>query len=174
MTTKPSIECRKLSAVVVSGLLVLLLHGIAMGQAAHKEKGEITNVEANEMVSVEFDVRAADTVVVIPHCGQDGETGHALCSGVAYLEVLTGKTWARAKPRKGLSAVLGASSKDEFKPVTIAPGRSEHFIFTFSPEFFGIPKGERLRIKVGAWMSEDAMREHDADTTFVSPVFSGP
>ena len=174
MTSKPSIECRKLSAVVVSGLLVLLLHGIAMGQAAHKEKGEITNVEANEMVSVEFDVRAADTVVVIPHCGQDGETGHALCSGVAYLEVLTGKTWARAKPRKGLSAVLGASSKDEFKPVTIAPGRSEHFIFTFSPEFFGIPKGERLRIKVGAWTSEQAMHEHDADTTFSSPVFSCP
>lgn len=172
--TRPNIECRKLSAVVASGLLVLVLHGIAMGQATHKEKGEITNVEANEMVSLEFDVRAADTVVVIPHCGQDGETGHALCSGVAYLEVLTGKTWARAKPRKGLLAVLGVSSKDEFKPVTIAPGRSEHFVFMFSPEFFGIPKGEHLRIKVGAWMSEDAMREHDADTTFVSPVFSCP
>jgi hypothetical protein len=102
------------------------------------------------------------------------DTGHALCSGVAYLEVLNGKTWARAKPRKGLLAVLGVPSKDEFKPVTIAPGRTEHFVFVFSPELFGTQKGERMRIKVGAWASEEAMREHDPDTTFVSPVFSCP
>jgi len=71
-------------------------------------------------------------------------------------------------------AVLGVPSKDEFKPVTIAPGRTEHFVFVFSPELFGTQKGERMRIKVGAWASEEAMREHDPDTTFVSPVFSCP
>jgi hypothetical protein len=172
--TRPNVKRRKLSDVVVTVLLMFLLHGVANGQEANKEKGEIMNVEANETVSVEFDVRAADKVVVVPHCGQDLDTGHALCSGVAYLEVLNGKTWTRAKPRKGLLGVLGVPSKDEFKPVTIAPGRTEHFVFVFSPGLFGIQKGERMRIKVGVWTSEEAMRDHDEDTTFPSPVFSCP
>jgi hypothetical protein len=153
---------------------LLLLHGIADGQNVRKSRGRIINVEAGETVSVEIDIRATDRDLIVPYCSQDADGRRDLCSGFAYLEVLNGKMWTRAKPRRGLAGVLGVPSKDALHTVHIAPEHDEHFVFSFSPGFFGIEKGKHLRVKVDAWQSEEAMRTRDADTGIASPGFTCP
>lgn len=173
MTTS-AVRLSKRFNAVAAGIVLFLLPGIVDGQNASKLQGQIVNIEAKETIVVEFDVRASDREVVVPYCSQDADGQHILCPGLAYLEVLDGKTWSRAKPRRGLLAVLGAPSKDALKPVRIAPAREEHFVFSFNPGLFGIQKGARLRVKLGVWETEEEMHTRDPDVVLVGPEFACP
>lgn len=148
--------------------------GKAFGQGVSQNGGGITDIQATAMISVDFEIRAADKSIVIPYCGGGNSGNFFTCYGAAYLEVSDGKLWKRAKPPKNLMATLAAPTREGWKPMTMAVGDANHFVFAFDPMLFGIRRGDHLRIIANAWTSQESMRDHDPDTTFASPVFDCP
>ena len=148
--------------------------GRVAGQETKHDREAITAVEARAVISVEFEIHATDRSVMVPHCGEGVSGNFFTCYGAAYLEVLSGETWERAKPPKDMMATLGTPSRDDWRPTVITPAVTRHFVFVFDPVFFGVKRGDHLRIKVPAWSNRESMGDRDPDTTFVSPVFNCP
>lgn len=163
-----------LRLIFLMSLSVLFLNFSAIGQQSLPPEGGITNVDATSLINLTIEVRAVDKELVIPYCGV-GETGNYLfCSGEARLEVWHGAKWSNAKPRTGIAGVFGLSPKNTWKSALIAAHSAGYFAFNFSKEFLDIQKGDRLRLRVNVWTSQESMANHDPDTTFVSPVFDCP
>jgi hypothetical protein len=155
--------------------LMLLLCGLRVGsaQASSRQEARIEDLSANVYVSVEFEVRAAEKQLVIPVCRQSEGSGQSLC--VAHLQRFIGGRWVNAAPRRDMAGVLGVYGKELWKPLVISPGDHSSFKFGYSKDFFGIPRGERLRILLTAWDSADSMaRNDDPGATITSPVFKCP
>jgi hypothetical protein len=161
-----------LIGVVTGSLFLFNSSGMAVGQVASHEKAEIANVEPYSSVFVKFDVKAVGKQLVIPVCREKEEDEESLCQ--AYLQRFNGRVWKVARPRDP-GVVLGFLVKDYWKPFVIAPGESKPLRFGFSKEFFGIQRGERLRIVLDVWDSPESMTKNDEpDSKLVSPVFVCP
>jgi len=70
--------------------------------------------------------------------------------------------------------VFGAEL-DAWKPAIISPGGSATFEYSFSPDFFHLRKGERLRLIIYAWESPESLASNEKPASkFVSPTFICP
>jgi hypothetical protein len=70
---------------------------------------------------------------------------------------------------------LGFLAKEYWKSFAISPGKSAFFQYGIDLDFFGIQKGERLRIVIDAWDSTESMMKNDnPDIKFVSQSFVCP
>jgi hypothetical protein len=148
--------------------------GTALGQEAAQDSGGIIDVEATPLISVRIEVRASSKQIVIPQCGEHGVDDFSFCFGEAHMEVLRGGSWIAAGPRKGMLATMGADVSEVRKPAVLEPGKMVHFTYSFSKEFFGIQRGEKLRFTVKAWASPELMTSRDSETTLISPIFDCP
>jgi hypothetical protein len=144
----------------------------AAGQG--RSSGGITNVEATVVVGLRIEVHAADKPIAIPYCGENGAGEYFFCSGEAHLEVLRRGEWVPAKPRKGLSAVMGAEPDTVQKRLLVEPGKTVYFAFNFDKEFFGIQKSEHVRIRINSWGATEAIGNREAQITMSSPEVECP
>ncbi len=130
-----------------------------------------TDLADDWIVTVRIEVRATDKQLVIPYCPENNSDEHALCS--AWLERLDGKVWRRARPRIH-EYVLGMEGIDQWKPVIITPGNSNSFLYSFSTRYFGVRKGEHLRVTLDAWADAKSMQYDNAAVSLLTPVFKAP
>jgi hypothetical protein len=160
-------------------LLVVCLAGCwaegkAVGQEAAKGRGGIVDIEATPLVSVRIEVRASDKQIVIPQCGEHGTGDFSFCFGDSHMEILRRGSWVAAGPRKGMLATMGADVNEVRKTAVLEPGKTVYFTYSFSKEFFGIQRGEKLRFRVKSWASRESMTSGDPETMLVSPIFDCP
>ncbi len=143
--------------------------GMALGQEAPKGRGGIVDIEVTPLISVRIEVRAADKQIVIPQCGEHGAEAFSFCFGDSHMEVLRRGSWVAVGPRKGMLATIGADVSEVRKNAVLEPGKTVYFTYSFSKEFFGIQRGEKLRFRVKSWASQESMK-----TMLVSPIFDCP
>ena len=159
-------------SMIAGSVLCFCISLAAVGQTAQQTRAGIVDVEPYASISVEFDVQAADKQLVIPVCGHVEDEKPSPC--VAHVQRFDGRKWYFAKSRHP-GAVLGFLSKEYWKPLVISPGKEASFRFGIDQDFFGIRKGERLRIVLEVWASSESMATNDTpDSKFVSPVFVCP
>jgi len=130
-----------------------------------------TGLPDDWIVTVRIEVRATDKQLVVPYCPEDNSDEHALCS--AWLERFDGTAWRRARP-KIHEYVLGMEGIDQWKPVIITPGNNNFFLYSFSTRYFGVRKGEPLRVTLDAWAEAKSMRYDNAAVSLLTPVFKAP
>lgn len=163
-----------LSLVLVGCFFSCWPNGMVFGQGEAQSRGGIVDIEATPLVSVRIEIRASEKKIVIPQCGEYARDHFAFCFGEAQMEVLRGGRWDQAGPRKGLSATMGVDANEIKKTVVLEPGKAVYFTYSFSKEFFGIRRGEKLRFRVNAWTSSESMTSRTPETTLVSPIFDCP
>jgi|SRR5579863_3416746 len=155
------------------GILACLTDRVAFGAGQEQKSSGITNIEATAVIALEVEVHAADKPIAIPCCGED-EGEYFFCNGEAYLEVLRRGAWVPAKPRKELTAVMGAEPGKAQKRLLVEPQKTVYFVFNFDKAFFGIQKDERLRMQINAWNGTEAIGNRDARVTISSPEVECP
>jgi len=162
----------KLCRIFVFCSLQFVFSGFIIGQEVSQRKAGIVDVTPHAIVSVEFEVRAADKQLVIPNCSNGEGSKPSPC--IARVERFNGKSWYFASSRYP-GAVLGFLAKEYWKSFAISPGKSAFFQYGIDLDFFGIQKGERLRIVIDAWDSTESMMKNDnPDIKFVSQSFVCP
>jgi hypothetical protein len=162
----------KFTQIFASCSFLFVFSGLIIGQEVSQQKAGIVDITPHAIVSVEFEIRAVDKPLVIPNCSNGEDSKPSPC--VVHVERFDGKTWYSAKSRYS-GAVLGFLAKDYWKPLVISPKKSAFFQQGIDLDFFGIRKGERLRIVVEAWDSPESMAKNEIpDSKFVSPTFICP
>jgi hypothetical protein len=177
------VRCNALVHMILVGFLPLICHSesaFSQGpprQDDHIPRAEVIRVTPSAdlpndwIVTVRIEVRATDRQLVVPYCPEDNSDEHALCS--AWLERFDGKVWRRAKPRIH-EYVLGMEGIDHWKPAIITPGNSNFFLYSFSTRYFGVRKGEPLRVTLDAWTDAKSMQYDNAAVSLLTPVFKAP
>jgi hypothetical protein len=140
------------------------------------EKPGILSASASSLASVEIEVHATKEQLVIPFCREPGTDERILyCNqGLEHnLEHFDGDKWIRTNP--GYPGEVFGVEEGAWKPAVIPPGGNATFQFRFSPDFYHIRKGEKLRLEVLAWASAESMTSNGKPVSrFVSPVFVCP
>ena len=136
----------------------------------------IVSASASSVATVQIQVRAVDKKLVIPYCKKAGTEENLLyCNqGLDHnIEYSDGKRWIRTMP--GYSGEVFGVETDAWKPAVIPPGESTTFEFRFSPDFFHLRKGEKLRLIIYAWESPESLANNEKPVSrFVSPIFICP
>ncbi len=164
--------------LVVAGCLLLLNNaGNILAQAEKTaRKAGIVSASASSVATVQIEVRAADKELVIPFCKKAGTEENLLyCNqGLEHnLEYFDGKKWVRTMP--GYPGEVFGVEMDAWKPAVIPPARSTTFEYRFSPDFFHLRKGEKLRLIIYAWVSPESLANNEKPISkFVSPTFVCP
>jgi hypothetical protein len=154
----------------------LFVTSVASTQATHSTSNAgIVRVSVETLAYVRIEVKASDKQIVIPYCdGADPDEYSLYCNqGLERsLEHWDGNKWNRATP--GYPGEVFGIELDKWKPVVIDPGKNAVFYFKFSPSFYHIKKGEKLRLRVSFWSKVESMKTGKADGVFVSPAFECP
>jgi hypothetical protein len=91
---------------------------------------------------------------------------------VHNLEFFDGKKWNRAKP--GYPGEVFGVETSHWKAAAIPPNGSAIFYLIFSQSFYHVQKGEKLRLIIDFWSTEESMRNGKPDGSLVSPEFVCP
>jgi hypothetical protein len=143
----------------------------AFAQASKpKAKEGIVGASVSSLASVEIEIHASDKPLWISSCKGTDEQFPFLCD--ARMERFDGKKWGRVKP--GYPGEVFGVDVETWKPTSIQPSGSATFVFTFNQEFYHIRKGERLRLLVSYFTSEESVKSEKSDGDFVSPAFTCP
>jgi len=169
---------QSLIRLVVAGCLLLFSNtGNLFAQTQRTDmRAGIVSASASSVATVQIQVRAADKELVIPYCKKAGTEENLLyCNqGLDHnIEYSDGKRWIRTMP--GYSGEVFGVETDAWKPAVIPPGESTTFEFRFSPDFFHLRKGEKLRLIIYAWESPESLANNEKPVSrFVSPIFICP
>jgi hypothetical protein len=163
-------------STVIGILLGLFVTSVASAQATHPTgNAGIVSVSVESLAYVRIEIKASDKQIVIPYCdGADpGEYSLYCNQGLERsLEHWDGNKWNRSTP--GYPGEVFGIEPARWKPAVIDPGKSTVFYFKFSPSFYHIKKGEKLRLRVSFWSKVESMKTGKADGVLVSPVFECP
>jgi hypothetical protein len=162
--------------IVAASLLWLCSLAVAIGQSTSQQKAGIVSISASSEVTVQIEVRAADKELVIPYCKEAGTEYNLLyCNqGLEHnMEYFDGKKWIRTMP--GYHGEVFGVDLGAWKPAVIAPNGSTTFKYKFSPDFFHLREGEKLRLVIFTWASAESLANNEKPVSkFVSPVFVCP
>jgi hypothetical protein len=137
---------------------------------APKPKEGIVSASVSSSASVEIEIQASVKPLWISSCKGTDERFPYLCD--ARMERFDGKTWNRVKP--GYPGEVFGVDMDTWRPTFVQLSRSASFVFTFNQDFYHVQKGERLRLLVPYFTSEESVKKEKSDGEFVSPAFTCP
>jgi hypothetical protein len=161
-------------------LLLIYLHSNCSASALAQNPepvgaSRIVSISTLPPVSARIEIRASDRAIILPYCqGPDSELPILYCNqGLEHsLEYFNGTDWVKAKPEYP-GEVFGFEP-DKRKPATIEPGKSTVFRFTFNRDTFHVQKGQKLRLEIEYWSSEQSMIGGKSEGKLTSPVFECP
>jgi hypothetical protein len=163
---------------LVLSVVFLFVIGASELIGAQEEAGtssaqvRIRSVRAIPQVYVALQLSASDQQLFVPYCGESEGTKF-LCTVAAHLEIASQHGWRAAKHNTE-SGVLGGVSLENAVGITFERGKEGVFTFQFSPSFFEVRSGQRLRIIIDAWPDEQSMKRDHAVLHLVSPPFVCP
>jgi hypothetical protein len=169
---------RSLTGLLVAGCLLLFCNAGNISAQAEKTVtiAGIVSVSASSIATLQIEVRAADKELVIPYCKKAGTDENLLyCNqGLEHnIEHFDGTKWIKAVP--GYPGEVFGADIDAWKPGIIPPGGNTTFEYRFSPYFFHLRKGEKLRLIIYAWESPESLANNEKPVSkFVSPTFVCP
>ena len=172
------ISGQSLFRLIIAGCLLLFSNaGNVFAQTTQTVmKAGIVSASASSVATVQIQVRAGDKELVIPYCKKAGTEENLLyCNqGLEHnIEHFDGKRWIRTMP--GYPGEVFGVDMDAWKPAIIPPGGSTSFEYRFSPDFFHLRKGEKLRLIIYAWESPESLANNEKTVSrFVSPTFVCP
>lgn len=121
-------------------------------QTAPSSSG-IRSAEASRLIGMRIEVHAEGTPLVVAVCSSEEAGGHGVCGLAWQLQLNRGNGWRPVSVRKGLLAVMGGVSKDEWMPLRIAPGDTEFLSVAADPELLDVRRGDEKPGK-GAYKSD--------------------
>ena len=163
---------KRFMPIIVAGCLLPVCNSgsIYPQTANHRDMAGIVNVSAKAFADVEVEIRARDQQLAIRSCKETSEDEPTLCD--ARMERFDGTKWRIIKP--GYPGEVFGIEPDKWKPTIIPPSGSMTLHFKFNPEFYHVRKGERLRLIVDFYTSEESVKKHMPDGDFLSPTFICP
>jgi hypothetical protein len=69
---------------------------------------------------------------------------------------------------------MGVDPSKKVERLLIGPRRTKYFVLTFSKDFFGILKGEHLRMSMNTWKNSQLIGDRESMVVLKSPVFDCP
>jgi hypothetical protein len=164
----------------VTALALLVFTTSTWGQPLHKLHAESVDLQLisayqnpdnpNDLiVTVRVTIHAAGQLLVVPNCSEKSTDPRFFC--MALLRRKNGKT---IKVRRGLAATLGVENPDIWKPVTIARGAEDSFLFSCSTGLLDVKPGEPVRVAFEVWPNAESVKDWKLATTLMSPVFRCP
>ena len=134
----------------------------------------IRSAEASRLIGMRTEVHAEGAPPVVAVCSSEEGGGHGVCGLAWQLQLNRGNGWRPVSVRKGLLAVMGGVSKDEWMPLRIALGDTEFLSVAADPEVLNVRRGDRLRVVLDTWTSEAAMHTKIPEKVLTSPTFECP
>jgi hypothetical protein len=147
----------------------------AQGELNHDARVVIGGLVLTHQVRVGVEVQppASGQQLFVPYCVEHELGDRVLCVVGSRLEVQAEDGWRPALPRQEGTALAGIPLR-RARGRAVPPGSTEHFIFEFSKDFLAVDAGQRLRIVVDVWRTEESMRAGDASIKLTSPPFDCP
>ena len=133
----------------------------------------VTGVELLQGVAVRVRVGAGGASVAVPDCGDRANTHLEPCPSAIWLEVESNGGWKALRSSR-LEAALAVHPQDRWKGRVVPAGGAIEFTAFFNKEYWPINRGDRLRIVLKAWATEQAMRANLSSESRTGPPFACP
>lgn len=127
------------------------------------------NVDQKHRVTIQIEVSAGTTALVMPACEPLPEGSESPC----WIEVqaAAAQGWHVVQPKY---AKQGMEPMERWTARTILPGGSHDFTYRFIRDEWEVSRGQRIRIVVGAWRDERSMRKEENGFRLKTQAFACP
>ena len=156
-------------AVACAGIGLLVAEPTSKPSSSARASVDVVRVR--NIIVVRQRITAGVSQLVVPTCGADGDQDLSLCTLGVTIEVESDRGWIRAPLTPDIGSVPGGYPIEQGPVTMIAPGTAADFTFTIDKIAYVFKRGQRVRLRIHTWPTEESMRAHGPKQELITSPF---